>query len=151
MTDTTKVSDDLSTRAVSSSTLAHVLPYPLYRGFVDLAHESPEPSTQLEPTELPDDTSNGPHFFYGLQWWFFGLLAIGGFWYLVVDEWRMSTDRKARPDANRKPAAQGANPSAADQRARSMPPSTGSITPETNEAAGESKKAAARPNSSGSP
>ena len=25
--------------------------------------------------ELPD-LGNGPHFFYGLQWWFFGLLAV---------------------------------------------------------------------------
>lgn len=39
----------------------------------------------------------------------------------------------------------------AGQSARSMPPSTGSITPETNEAAGESRNAAARPNSSGLP
>ena len=36
-------------------------------------------------------------------------------------------------------------------RARSMPPSTGSITPETKDAAGDSTKAATRPNSSGSP
>ena len=33
---------------------------------------------------------------------------------------------------------------------RSMPPSTGSMTPVTNDAAGDSRKAAARPNSSGS-
>ena len=38
--------------------------------------------TPLEPAELPD-LGNGPHFFYGLQWWFFGLLAIFGFGYLV--------------------------------------------------------------------
>ena len=37
------------------------------------------------------------------------------------------------------------------QRARSIPPSTGSITPETKLAAGESRNAAARPNSSGRP
>ena len=84
----TKVSDDLSTRAISSSALTDVLPYPLYRGFVDLAEESPEPATELQPTELPDDTSNGPHFFYGLQWWFFGALAIFGFFYLAWDEAR---------------------------------------------------------------
>ena len=65
-----------------------MLPYPLYRGFLDLAEESPEPATELEPTELPDDTSNGPHFFYGLQWWFFGALAIFGFFYLAWDEAR---------------------------------------------------------------
>jgi cytochrome oxidase assembly protein ShyY1 len=85
--DATKVSD-LSTRAISSTKLAEVLPYPVYRGFVDLAQESPDAATELQPTELPDDTSNGPHFFYGLQWWFFGALAIFGFCYLAWDELR---------------------------------------------------------------
>ena len=90
----TKVSDDLSTRAISSRRIAEVTPYPLYRGFVDLAEESPEPTTNLQPTELPDDTSNGPHFFYGLQWWFFGALAIFGFFYLAWDEVRQRRQRQ---------------------------------------------------------
>jgi cytochrome oxidase assembly protein ShyY1 len=85
----------LSTRAVSSTRIAAVTPYPLYRGFVDLAEESPAPATRLQPTELPDDTSNGPHFFYGLQWWFFGALAIFGFCYLAWDEFRQHRDRRA--------------------------------------------------------
>lgn len=96
----TKVSD-LSTRAISSVTVAEVLPYPVYRGFVDLAEESPQPATEmqsateLQPTELPDDTSNGPHFFYGLQWWFFGALAIFGFCYLAWDELRQRREKGA--------------------------------------------------------
>ncbi len=94
----TKVSD-LSTRAVSSRTIAEVTPYPLYRGFIDLAEESPAPAEQLQPTELPDDTSNGPHFFYGLQWWFFGALAIFGFGYLAWDEFRQRRQRRQGLDA----------------------------------------------------
>ncbi len=94
----TKVSD-LSTRAVSSRTIGEVTPYPLYQGFVDLAQESPEPAKQLELTELPDHTSNGPHFFYGLQWWFFGALAIFGFCYLAWDEYR----QRRRPRRPRRP------------------------------------------------
>ena len=42
-----------------------------------------------------------PHFFYGLQWWFFGLLAVGGFLYLVYDEWRGGTRRVTRRVAGR--------------------------------------------------
>ncbi len=96
----TKVGDDLSTRAISSTSLDDVTPYPLYRGFVDLAEESPEPATELELTELPDDTSDGPHFFYGLQWWFFGALAIFGFCYLAWDEARQRRERSGseRPE-----------------------------------------------------
>jgi cytochrome oxidase assembly protein ShyY1 len=83
----TKVAD-LATRAVSSKEAAKAVGYPLYGGFVDLASESPDPGAALKPTELPDDTSEGPHFFYGLQWWFFAALALFGFGYLAVDEAR---------------------------------------------------------------
>ncbi len=94
--------------------------------------EDPAPTEPLAKAELPD-LGNGPHFFYGLQWWFFGLLAVFGFCYLAYDEWRGPRSRSRR------------------QTVRSMPPSTGSIEPVTNDDAGESRNAAARPNSSGSP
>ena len=90
--------DDLATRAISSRAAAKVLPYPLYGGFLDLQTESPEPDAPLAATELPDDTSEGPHFFYGLQWWFFGVLAVFGFGYLAYDEWRRTREEK-RPGA----------------------------------------------------
>ena len=64
----------------------------------------------LEPAELPE-LNNGPHFFYGLQWWFFGVLAIFGFFYLAYDEWRK---RPGGSKHQRKPAEadQDANASA---------------------------------------
>jgi cytochrome oxidase assembly protein ShyY1 len=125
--DSTRV-DDRSTRAVSSAQIGPTLPSDrVYGGFVDAASESPAPARPLVKAELPD-LGNGPHFFYGLQWWFFGLLAVFGFGYLAYDE-----RRKAR------------------HKERSMPPSTGSMTPVMNDAAGESRNAAARPNSSGRP
>lgn len=131
--DSARVSDG-STRSISSEQIGPAIGREVYGGFVDLATESPAPETPLEKPELPD-LGEGPHFFYGLQWWFFGLLAIFGFGYLAYDEWRGGpADRRG-----------------GRQRARSIPPSTGSMTPETNDDAGESKKAAARPNSSGSP
>jgi len=76
---------DHSTRAVSSSQIAKVVDAPLYTGFVDAESETPKPATALVPVELPD-LGNGPHFFYGLQWWFFGVLAVFGFCYLAYDE-----------------------------------------------------------------
>jgi cytochrome oxidase assembly protein ShyY1 len=130
--DSTAVNDQ-STRAISSERIGEALDREVYGGFVDLRSEDPEPSVTLEPVELPE-LDNGPHFFYGLQWWFFGVLAIVGFGYLAYDEWRHGRRGPRR-----------------SQRARSMPPSTGSIDPDTNDEAGDSRKAAARPNSSGSP
>ena len=121
-----------STRSISSERIGPAIDREVYGGFVDLADEDPAPSVPLTKAELPD-LSNGPHFFYGLQWWFFGLLAVFGFCYLAYDEWRGPRGKRGR------------------QTARSMPPSTGSIEPVTNDDAGESRNAATRPNSSGSP
>ena len=133
--DSTQV-HDLSTRAISSERIGAALGREVYGGFVELRSEDPAPAESLEPVELPE-LDNGPHFFYGLQWWFFGVLALFGFGYLAYDEWRHGPRGPRRTQRT--------------QRARSIPPSTGSIDPETNDAAGESTKAAARPNSSGSP
>jgi cytochrome oxidase assembly protein ShyY1 len=78
---------DSSTRAISSTQIAEALELTAYGGFIDLESESPEADEPLERAELPD-LGSGPHFFYGLQWWFFGLLAVFGFFYLAYDEWR---------------------------------------------------------------
>jgi len=98
--------NDLATRAISSRAAAEVLPYPLYGGFLDLHTESPAPAKELGAIELPDDTSEGPHFFYGLQWWFFGALAVFGFGYLAYDEWRRAQEEK-RSEAAQHPAVDG--------------------------------------------
>ena len=121
--------------------------------------------------ELPE-LNNGPHFFYGLQWWFFGVLAVFGFCYLAFDEWRSGRRDEeteaavAGTDRKQKRAAKNAHKQAVraayqrayeaerrerDQSERSIPPSTGTIEPDTNDAAGDSRNAATRPNSSGSP
>ncbi|MGI8522270.1 MAG: SURF1 family cytochrome oxidase biogenesis protein [Nocardioides sp.] len=76
-----------STRAISSAAIGPALGLQVYGGFVDLKAEDPAPATPLAAAE-PPDLGNGPHFFYGLQWWFFGLLAIFGFCYLAYDERR---------------------------------------------------------------
>ena len=82
--DSTEV-DDLSTRAVSSDKIGKALDRDVYGGFVELRSENGDPADVLEPVELPE-LNNGPHFFYGLQWWFFGVLAVFGFCYLAYDE-----------------------------------------------------------------
>ncbi len=95
--DATKVTDG-STRAVSSRAIGATLDQPVYGGFVDATAESPAPARSLEHAETPD-LSNGPHFFYGLQWWFFGALAVFGFGYLAWDERRKL--RRSAPSAGR--------------------------------------------------
>ena len=91
----TKVADG-STRAISSAEIAKTLDVPVYGGFVDAERESPAATTRLVHAETPD-LGNGPHFFYGLQWWFFGVLAVVGFGYLAWDE-RRKLRSPDRPD-----------------------------------------------------
>jgi cytochrome oxidase assembly protein ShyY1 len=87
-----------STRAVSSEAIGPTLPFPVYGGFIELDTESPPTAQPLGQVEQPD-LGEGPHFFYGLQWWFFGALAIFGFGYLVWDERRRSRRDAARRSA----------------------------------------------------
>ncbi|CAA9401408.1 MAG: Cytochrome oxidase biogenesis protein Surf1, facilitates heme A insertion [uncultured Nocardioides sp.] len=84
--DSTAVSDQ-STRAISSERIGEALGREVLTGFVELRAESPDPDQALEPVQLPEQ-DGGPHFFYGLQWWFFGILALFGFGYLAYDEAR---------------------------------------------------------------
>lgn len=84
--------NDLGTRAVSSRTIAPAIGRTLDSGFVILQSESPKPATPLAPKD-PPDLSNGPHFFYALQWWFFGILALVGYFYLMYDERRLHLRR----------------------------------------------------------
>jgi cytochrome oxidase assembly protein ShyY1 len=89
-----------SVRSISSRAIGKGLAYPLLRGFVDAETETPSSADKLVPAELPD-LGNGPHFFYGLQWWFFGVLAVFGFGYLAYDERRnLQTSKQAAVDGD---------------------------------------------------
>jgi cytochrome oxidase assembly protein ShyY1 len=111
-TDVAQVDGYHATRVLSSAQVAKVVDEPLLTGWLHLDTESPEPATQLRQADLPE-LDNGPHFFYGLQWWFFGVLAIAGFFYLMYDERR--TQRQDAP-AQDDDTADGDEP--ADERAR---------------------------------
>jgi cytochrome oxidase assembly protein ShyY1 len=80
-----------SARAISSTEIEPAIGLPTYGGFVQLLSESPKPATPLTQAD-PPDLSNGPHFFYALQWWFFGILALFGYGYLA---WEEATGRAA--------------------------------------------------------
>ena len=100
--DSTRVADR-STRAVSSEAIGEALDLTVYGGFVDVTSESPEPAEPLARADAPD-VSEGPHFFYGLQWWFFGALAVFGFGYLAWDE-RRKLRREPGPEPDGEPDA----------------------------------------------
>lgn len=73
-------------RALSSATLGPALGQTVYGGFINLQTENGAAPTGMGLVDLPE-LDDGPHFFYGVQWWFFGVLAVVGFGYLLYDEW----------------------------------------------------------------
>lgn len=93
-----------STRAISSAEIERAIGVPTYGGFVQLLTESPQPATPLTKAD-PPDLSNGPHFFYALQWWFFGVLALFGYGYLGWEEatGRAALRRAQQPAKKRSP------------------------------------------------
>ncbi|MCL3819459.1 SURF1 family cytochrome oxidase biogenesis protein [Aeromicrobium wangtongii] len=73
--------NDGQVRAISSDGMADFVPYDLIDGYVNLQKQSPAPSAGLAVEPKPE-LGQGPHFFYALQWWFFALLAVVGyFWF----------------------------------------------------------------------
>jgi cytochrome oxidase assembly protein ShyY1 len=108
-----------STRAISSDQIAPAIGVPTYGGFVQLLSESPKPTTPLTRPE-PPDLSNGPHFFYALQWWFFGILGLFGYGYLAWEEATGRGERRrAQQPVRKRPASggsEGAHHAAVDRQ-----------------------------------
>ena len=90
-------------RAISPAAIAETLPYDTYQGFLDLTSEQPSGTPAPSRAERPD-LGSGPHFFYGLQWFFFAGLALVFWGYFARAEY------VARRDA----ARSAAGPPAAD-------------------------------------
>jgi cytochrome oxidase assembly protein ShyY1 len=97
-----------STRAISSTQIEPAIGIPLYGGFVQLLTESPKPATALTKAD-PPDLSNGPHFFYALQWWFFGILALFGYGYLAWEEVTGRAELRRAQQPAKKPVRAGAS------------------------------------------
>jgi cytochrome oxidase assembly protein ShyY1 len=81
-------------RAISSDGIASTLPYDVYDGFVDLQDEQPTVSP-APAVAAPPDLGSGPSFFYGLQWYFFGLLAFAFWLYFAWAEYKQKSGERA--------------------------------------------------------
>ncbi len=135
---------DGQVRAISSTAIAPTLGRPVYGGYLNLLTQEPAGTAPAFEGEPRPEMGQGPHFFYALQWFFFAALAAFGWLYFAWTEAHPRIKRPRRNDYSVDAAADDGGYSA-----RIAPPSTGSMTPETYDAAGDSKKAAARPSSSG--
>ncbi|MEU8246401.1 SURF1 family protein [Nonomuraea sp. NPDC048916] len=78
---------------INSDAIGQGLPYRLLDGYVELTGQQPEVASAPEPVPAPDVGSGGGlNLAYGVQWWLFIGVAIGG-WLLLIR--REVADRKA--------------------------------------------------------
>ncbi len=76
---------------IDVSQIRRDLPYPTYGGYGELTRERPAPR-EAPALQDPPELSTGPHLAYAVQWFLFGVMALGGY---VVLARREAADRRA--------------------------------------------------------
>jgi cytochrome oxidase assembly protein ShyY1 len=74
-TATTPVDNQM--RLINSDAIAAALPYPVASGYIGLLTVQPEQQGGFQPIQLPE-LSEGPHFWYAVQWFMFTAVALAG-------------------------------------------------------------------------
>lgn len=64
-------------RQISSDAIGAGLPYPVLNGYLGLLSVEPAQTGGFQPIELPE-ISDGPHFWYAVQWFMFAAIGIAG-------------------------------------------------------------------------
>jgi cytochrome oxidase assembly protein ShyY1 len=87
---------DNQMRLINSGAIASTLPYPISSGYISLLTVEPEQQGGFQPIRLPE-LSEGPHFWYAVQWFMFTAIAIAGIVVFVRGDLRAR--REERKDA----------------------------------------------------
>jgi cytochrome oxidase assembly protein ShyY1 len=64
-------------RLINSDAIAATLPYDIESGYIGLITVQPEQQGGFQPIQLPE-LSDGPHFWYAVQWFMFTAVAVAG-------------------------------------------------------------------------
>jgi cytochrome oxidase assembly protein ShyY1 len=92
---------DSQMRLINSDAIAATLPYPIKSGYIGLLTVQPEQAGGLQPIQLPD-LSEGPHFWYAVQWFMFTAIGVAGIVVFIRADLRAR--REEREDATKAPA-----------------------------------------------
>jgi cytochrome oxidase assembly protein ShyY1 len=68
---------DNQMRLINSDGIATTLPYPIKSGYIGLLTVQPEQQGGFQPIQLPE-LSEGPHFWYAVQWFMFTAVGVAG-------------------------------------------------------------------------
>ena len=87
-----------SMRLIDSQAIATTLPYPVVDGYIGLLSVDPPQTGGFQPVETPE-ISDGPHFWYAVQWFMFtGIGLLGVFVFIRGDlRERRTGSRKPTP------------------------------------------------------
>jgi cytochrome oxidase assembly protein ShyY1 len=83
-------------RLINSTAIATTLPYPIKSGYIGLLTVQPEQAGGFQPIPLPD-LSEGPHFWYAVQWFMFTAIGVAGIVVFIRADLRAR--REEREDA----------------------------------------------------
>jgi cytochrome oxidase assembly protein ShyY1 len=83
-------------RLINSDAIAATLPYEIESGYIGLLTVQPEQRGGFQPIQLPD-LSEGPHFWYAVQWFMFTAIGVAGIVVFIRGDLRAR--REEREDA----------------------------------------------------
>ena len=83
-------------RLINSDAIAMTLPYPIKSGYIGLLTVQPEQEGGFQPIQLPE-LSEGPHFWYAVQWFMFTAVGVAGIVVFIRTDLRVR--REEREDA----------------------------------------------------
>jgi cytochrome oxidase assembly protein ShyY1 len=92
---------DNQMRLINSDAIATTLPYPIKSGYIGLLAVQPEQAGGFQPIRLPD-LSEGPHFWYAVQWFMFTAIGVAGIVVFIRADLRAR--REERENAAEAPA-----------------------------------------------
>ena len=81
-------------RLINSDAIAPVLGSPLLNGYIGALDVTPPQSAEFTPVELPE-ISEGPHFWYAMQWFGFAALAAAGIVVFIRGDLRARREESA--------------------------------------------------------
>jgi cytochrome oxidase assembly protein ShyY1 len=83
-------------RLINSGAISTTLPYPISSGYIGLLSVEPAQQGGFQPIQLPE-LSEGPHFWYAVQWFMFSVIAVAGIVVFIRSDLRAR--REEREDA----------------------------------------------------
>jgi cytochrome oxidase assembly protein ShyY1 len=98
---TTPVNNQM--RLINSDAIAATLPYPISSGYIGLLTVQPEQQGGFQPIQLPE-LSEGPHFWYAVQWFMFTAVGVAGIVVFIRGDLRAR--REERDEASQAQAQQ---------------------------------------------